>query len=465
MKQVFKIAALFILCSIVLMLIYVGITFPPVMAGMAAKTICSCVYVSGRTVESVKEKELLVFPGLSRAKINLNNTDSTVTAKILWRTSKAIFRKGLGCTLLASLDEAAIRKQEIKVADRPPVNQDLLPWPMGNIIYDSLLPQVRMDIVNQALEDAFSENDDEKPIFTHAVLAVYNGQIIAERYATGFDQNSVLMGWSMTKSIVNAMIGILVNEGKLDPDAPAPVPEWAGDERKDITLNHLLQASSGLEWSESYFIPTSDFHNMFIRSDDKAAYALSRKLAHTPGSYFQYSSGTTNILSRIIRQTVGDEQYYRFPYEKLFYKTGMNHAIIEPDGSGTFVGSSYSYATARDWARFGVLYLNEGRWNEEQLLPVGWVKYTTTPAPAADMGKYGAQWWLNSGKRNDPAIRKYPELPVDAFWADGFEEQYVMVIPSKKLVIVRLGVSHHGFDLAKLATELIRSLPEEDSSR
>jgi CubicO group peptidase (beta-lactamase class C family) len=225
-------------------------------------------------------------------------------------------------------------------------------------------------------------------------------------------------------------------------------------------LNNLLQASSGLKWSESYFSPTADFHSMFIKSDDKGAYAASRPLAHEPGTFFQYSSGSTNIISRIIRQTVGDTAYYKFAYKKLFYKIGMNHAIIEPDASGTYVGSSYSFASARDWARFGMLYLNDGMWKGERILPEGWVKYSVTPAPHAERGKYGAHWWLNSGDRDNPTDRMYPDLPADAYWADGFEEQYVMVIPSRELVIVRLGVSHHGFDFNALVKGVIAALPQ-----
>ena len=138
----------------------------------------------------------------------------------------------------------------------------------------------------------------------------------------------------------------------------------------------------------------------------------------------------------------------------------MNHAVIEADPSGTFVGSSYVFATARDWARFGLLYLNNGIFDGERILPEGWVTYSTQPAPGAPMGEYGAQWWLNRGAAGNAAIRKYPELPADAFWADGFEEQYVMVIPSENLVIVRLGVSHHGFDFTKLAVDIQKALPQ-----
>jgi hypothetical protein len=452
MLKVFKIFALLLLAVVVVALSYVVITFPPVMAGMAAKTMCSCVFVTGRTPESVRKKELQVFPGLPDANIALNYDDSTATAKILWRTSKAIFRKGLGCTLLASRSEGQVRAQPINLPAPPRLDPDTVSWPSGDLLSDTVFAGVDYDRIHSALDKAFIPRDPARPIFTHAVIAVYRGQIVAEKYAPGFDLHSKLMGWSMAKSITNALTGVLVKAGKLSVDGAAPVPEWQHDDRRNITLNHLLQASSGLAWSESYFNPTSNFHDMFIRSDDKGEYALSRKLKHKPGEFFEYSSGTTNILSRIIRHTVGDKLYYRFPYEALCYKIGMRSTLLEPDASGTFVGSSYCFATARDWARFGLLYLKGGIWNGEQVLPEGWVEYTTTPASSA-AGKYGAQWWLNRGRK-----AAYPTLPPDAFWADGFEEQYVMVIPSSDLVIVRLGVSHVGSGFEDLVQEVIRAV-------
>ncbi len=460
MKRFFKILFLSLLGLLLMTLIYVVITFPPVMAGMAAKTMCSCVFVSARTAESVKEKELQVFPGLSSSRIMVNEEDSTVTATVFWKTSKAIFRKGLGCTLLAQQPEENVRAQKFSLADVPQVNQDTIDWPSGDKTQKVLLPDGAYESINQALEQSFVESDPEHPLNTHAVVVVYKNQIIGERYAEGFDKNSRLMGWSMTKSIANALVGVLVKEGKLDINKSAPVSEWQNGPRSKITLHHLLQASSGLSWSESYFVPTSDFHQMFIRSDDKGGYAVSRELVHEPGTFFQYSSGTTNIISRIVRQTLGDPEYYRFPYQNLFYKIGMNHALIEPDASGTFVASSYSFASARDWARFGLLYLNDGVWNGERLLPEGWVKYSVTPASAAERGKYGAQWWLNAGDPKNSNVRIYPQLPTDAFWADGFEEQCVMVIPSRQLVIVRLGVSHHGVNFENLVDRIIKALPE-----
>lgn len=459
MKKFLKRTGLVVLALLMILFGYVVITFPPVMAGMAAKTMCSCVFVSGRTPQSVREKELQVFPGLASSEIQVNAADSTVSASILWKTSKAIFRKRLGCTLLSEHTEQEIRSQSPKLPATAPLS-DSVDWPSGDRIAPVSSSFADNKAIDNVIAEAFHDPDPDKPAFTHAVIAVYDGKIIAERYADGFDNHSILMGWSMTKSITNALVGILVQEGKLSVNSPAPVPEWQQDDRKKITINNLLQATSGLSWQESYFIPTSSFHNMFIKSDDKGSYAAGMSLENEPGEKWKYSSGSCNILSRIIRQTVGDDNYYKYPYEKLFFKVGMNHTLLEPDASGTFVGSSYCYGTARDWARFGMLYLNDGLWNGERILPEGWVKYSTTPASADGNGKYGALWWLNHGPENDPSKRLFPDLPQDTYMAEGFESQYVMVIPSKKLVLVRLGVSHHGFDISRLAAQIIKELPE-----
>ncbi len=438
-------------------ILFVLVNYPPILAGMASKLMCSCVYVMGRSPESVVQKELTVYPVMNTAKFEMKDS-SSVTAAVLWATRKSIYRKGLGCTLLAERTEEEVLQQHPQLPHPPTINQDSIPWPIGNQISDSTMKGVDYTKIQLALQEAFEETDPEKTKNTLAVVILFDGKIVGEKYAEGLDPNTPLMGWSMTKSLINGLVGVLVQEGKLSISEPAPVPEWQNDDRKNITLNDLLHASSGLQWDESYFFP-GDFHNMFMFSDDKGGYAASLKLKYKIGEHFEYSSGTTNLLSKIIRQTVGDEQYPRFAYEKLFYKIGMYHTLIEPDASGTFVGSSYGYASARDWARFGLLYLNDGVWNGERILPEGWVKYSSTPAPAAPQGEYGAHFWLNAGSQSNIENSYHPGIPHDEFGAEGFEEQFIFIIPSKKLVLVRLGISHHGFDDVGLTQKIISALP------
>jgi CubicO group peptidase (beta-lactamase class C family) len=273
---------------------------------------------------------------------------------------------------------------------------------------------------------------------------VYDGRIVAERYADGFDQDTPLIGWSMTKSVVNALLGILVKEGKLALDAPAPLPEWQGtdDPRRGITLAQLLHMTSGLAFDEDYADPLADVTYMLFGVPGAADFAVAKPLRATPGSLWSYSSGTTNILSYAIRRAVGDADYHAFPQRALFDRIGMTGAVLETDAAGTFVGSSFMYATARDWARFGLLYLQDGVWSGERILPEGWVAFSRSPAPAAPNGKFGAHFW--------PLIPEefrcgsdVPDLPEDAFHAVGHEAQFVTVIPSRKLVLVRLGAARY----------------------
>jgi len=201
---------------------------------------------------------------------------------------------------------------------------------------------------------------------------------------------------------------------------------------------------------------SSDATRMLFEKADMGGYTASRPLKAKAGSVFYYSSGNSNILSRIIRQTLGDSSYYSFPYQQLFYKLGMYSAVLEPDPSGTFVGSSYMYATARDWARFGLLYLNDGVYNNERILPEGWVAKSTRPA-SADRQGYGYQIWLNTG--GDTLIKKYAAAPADMFYADGFESQLIFVIPSKKMVVVRLGLTqHNNFNANKFLQDVLSAI-------
>ena len=438
----------------------------PIGTGYTAKILCSSVFVSMRDPEAVLNEDLAIArKNFISAEVDYEG--KSVTASIMGLIKRcAIFREGLGCTLIIGTSEDALRKQAVVDRKRLPRETTGLPWPTGDLIStEELPPGMGTQALNAARDEAFSEPDPDRPRRTRAVVVVYDGHIIAERYAPGFSQETALIGWSMTKSVTSALTGILVGQGKLSIEGRAPVPEWSGpgDPRRAVTLDHLLRMSSGLEFLEEYESnPRSDCNVMLFASHDAAAYAIDKPLEAEPGSKWSYSSGTTNIISRIIRHAVGgtDADYLAFPRRELFDKIGMRSVIIEPDPSGTFLGSSNMYATARDWARFGLLYLQDGAWEGERILPEGWVEYTRTPTPHAPPDKpYGAQFWLNTGEKE----RWLPSLPADLYSARGYEGQYITIIPSRKTVVVRLGcaVDHKdSWDHESFIASILKAVPE-----
>ena len=418
--------------GLVLGIRYAWFSFP-IMSGFTAKNMCSCVFVAGRPDSSVAAEELGDFP-LSLADYEVDVDKKSVTATVFGMAKKkAFYREGLGCTLVIELSEDAIRKQ---VAPAVVVTQT------DTAIQNFTIADSNLDVANlsQVIKAHVNAVNEEGRHEARAVVVLYDGKLLAEQYAPGFDKNSRMLGWSMAKSVTSALIGLLVKQGKLDVNKPAPVPEWGNekDKRHGITLRHLLQQTSGLDFEENY-AKYSDATRMLFNKADMAAYAASRPIKVAPGSEFYYSSGNANILSRIVRQAVGDPNYYSFIYDSLFRKIGMHTAVMEPDASGTMVGSSYVFATARDWAKFGLLYYNNGMVNGQQLFSNDWVKQTVAPFAADRLQQYGYQFWLNGFNKEDPSQRKFPAAPADMFYAGGYAGQNVFVIPSKKLVIVRLG--------------------------
>jgi CubicO group peptidase (beta-lactamase class C family) len=427
--------------------------------GFVAKVVCSDVFVGG----FAPEQALGDLPDEPVAKLVRTRIDverQRVRASVpLVAGREARYRDGLGCTLvsgdtsvIATLASAAVPRRLSTVADA---------WAVDSAAADD---GVRVDTaaLEAVLDDAFSEPADAPARRTRAVVIVHRGRIIAERYADGFGPHTRFTGWSMTKSVTSALVGVLVARGMLDPSANALRPEWraADDPRRDITLDNLLRMSSGLAFDESYS-PTGGATRMLFAERDAAAVAAARPLLHTPGTRFSYSSGTTNIISALIRQTLrSDSAYINLPRAALFDRIGMTSAVIEPDPAGTLVGSSFMYATARDWARFALLYLNDGVLDGERVLPAGWVRYSVTPAPAAPLGEYGAHWWLNAGAPGDSTRRLWPDLPQDVYSASGFQGQYAMVVPGHELVIVRLGVTadDRSWSMNDFAARLIRAV-------
>ena len=459
-KRVIKyVLILIVLAAVSYGIYYCWVSFP-IVSGYGAKNMCSAIFLAGRSEQTEREQELNFSP-MSLGKFTVDYADSSVTGSVFgFAKRKAIYRSKLGATLVNELSENEIRNQHFRLAEKPRINVDTIAWPLGDKINPTSDTSIDMSKLQQAVQDMFVENDTSKLVRTRAAIILHNGNIIAEKYGEGFTKDTKLTGWSMTKSIMNALTGILVKEGKLQIDEAAPVPEWkdANDPRHSITIKNLLQQTTGLEFLEDYS-KNSDATRMLFEKADMGAYTASHKLKDKPGSVFYYSSGNTNILSRIIRQTIGEEDYHAFPYEQLFYKIGMYNTVLEPDASGTFVGSSYSYATARDWARFGLLYLNDGVFNNQRILPEGWVQATATPAPAANRGQYGFQFWLNRGAKNNSDNRIYPHCPTDMFNADGYEGQYVFIIPSKNLVIVRLGLTQHdNYDADRFVSEVVAAV-------
>lgn len=443
---------------IISIIYYTWISFP-IISGFNAKQMCTCIFVSGRTEISIDTSDLGEFP-LNVATNTVNLKDSSVTSTVLGLAKKkAIYRKGIGCTLINGISEKNVRSQ-VYVISPPPEDTDTLPWPDGDNILDTLPAGVDKIKLGDVVNRAFTEPLPGKKQRTRAVIVVYKGQLIAEKYAPGFNKDMKMCGWSMAKSFTSAMIGILVKQRKLDIMQPAPVPEWSNvdDPRHVITIQNLLQQTSGLSWEEAY-TKSSDVTRMLFQKEDMAAYAASHPLAHKPGTFFNYSSGNSNILSRIIRQTVGEEQFHSFPFKELFYKIGMFRTNMEPDASGTYVGSSYVNATARDYARFGLLYCNDGVWNGEHILPEDWVKQSTTAFPADPLQHYGFQFWLNGYDKDHPTKRKDPDVPVDMFYCDGFGYEMIYIIPSKHLVVVRLGLTlDRSFDENAFLKDIIGSI-------
>jgi CubicO group peptidase (beta-lactamase class C family) len=290
-----------------------------------------------------------------------------------------------------------------------------------------------------ALDWGFAEPDPERLRRTRALLVMQDGKLVAERYAPGFGPDTPLAGWSMAKTALNALVGVLVGQGELHLEAPVHVPEWQGDARSHITLDQLLRMSSGLEFSEEYGDLLQDVTVMLLLQPSAAAFAAAKPLVYPPGSHWYYASGTSNILSRLIRTSVGEDRYRRLSRDALFGPLGMDSAVLELDATGDYVASSFMYATARDWAKLGQLLVQDGVWQGRRMLPAGWVRYSTTPVPADLNGEYGAHLWLKipeSLRGPDPV-----PLPPDSFHAIGFESQFVTVVPSRRAVLVRLGLT------------------------
>ncbi|MBK8884347.1 MAG: serine hydrolase [Bacteroidales bacterium] len=446
-KRIFYGIAAFLGAIILAACIYLN-SLLPIITGYAAKNLCSAVFVSGRLPEDVENLDLN-FSFIKFTRNNVDYGDKSVTSRFLWGRSKAIYRDGFGTTLLRDVNEESLRKIKYPGGTEPGYSQDTIKWPLGDIIPDSVTG-VDLKALSDVTGKVINDNAYNGNVFAFIVL--HKGIPVAEAYKPDFNQHTRLLSWSMAKSFTNAMVGILVRQGRVDIEKPAGIEEWKDDERNAITLNNLMQMQSGLEWNEDYG-NRSDVTLMLHCESNMGEFAWEQKEEFPAGSHWYYSSGTTNIVSYLIREELGnDSLYYNFEDTELFNKIGMPDAVFEVDASGTRVGSSYLYATARDYARFGLLYLNNGVFNGERILPEGWVKYSTDVASASG-GLYGSFFWLNKS-------HKLPSAPEDMYACDGHDGQHIYILPTQEMVVVILGYSpvSNPVDTDRLLKDIVNTV-------
>ena len=433
---------------------------PKVVTGFVANVLCTETFVSGLDPARVFAETTSAMPGAGLISWALDyhvdraRKDVTVTLFGLGR-SHAVYRgEGLGCYL----DHGS---PAIDIALSPPeARPALLPEIAGPSI---VLPQTTK--LAAALDRAFAEPDKSTPRNTRAIVVMRDGRIIAERYAEGVGIDTPLLGFSATKSVIAALAGILVYKGALKLHDPVPIVAWrgAGDARGAITLDHLLRHTAGLALGSSLQASLASalepVNRMKFMEPDMATYAESMPLASAPGETWNYHDGNTVILAHLIRQAAGGRaaDMMRFARQELFEPLGMRHVTLEFDASGNAEGSSQLLASARDWARFGQLYVNDGMAGGKRILPEGWVKYSATPTPGAWVGQ-GAGFWTNQGDSFGATYRTERGWPRDALYAKGTIGQYVIVVPSERLVIVRLGRSPNWPPEADGVFDLVRDV-------
>lgn len=411
----------------VAVILFVFFNYPKlnILSGYAAKNTGSSVFLAGRTLEFTDANDNNFSP-VNLATNAVNKEEKYATSSTFGLlTRKAIYREGLGAVLV----NKDFDPSEVPLVPKRSVPNDSIAYPYGNGPQkDTIFANVDYDKLNKKVSSIF--NNVNK---TRAVIVIYKGQIIAEKYAEGFNKDSRILGWSMTKSIMSTVFGVMQHQGKINVQDKAPVAAWQNDDRKEITLHNLLQMNSGLEWDENYD-EISDVTKMLFLENDMTQMQIDKPFVGKSDETWNYSSGTTNLLSRILRQELGSQQeYLDYWYREFIDKIGMNSMVIETDMAGHYVGSSYAWATPRDWGKFGLLYLNRGNWNGEQIFASQWTDYITQPTPTS-RGTYGAQFWLN-------AEGKFKDLPKNMFYADGYQGQFVFVIPDKDLVVVRMALS------------------------
>ncbi len=414
-------------------------------AAMSAHHLCAGLWVVGRdyqrSADQIIAEDMAPFPNLGwqdsfEYQVNQDRRTTTVSAPHAVPRS-ARYTGDQGCVILPT-GETDVHFTPVALTRGTP-DPTTREWPMGDRDARGTFAEVQQTGVEAALDWAMAQ-----PQNTRAIVAVYNGRIIGERYAPGFTKDTPQLSWSEGKSLTATLIGLLVQQGHLNIEDPAPVPAWQHDDdpRRTIRLKDLLQMSSGLDFTNlgltgaTAFSETNEHMRVYFDGLDVFAHVLGQPTGIRPGSQWRYRNSDPLTLGWIIKETVeaNGEEYLRFPQRALFDRIGAHSPVLETDPYGHFILSGYDYLSARDWARFGLLYLWEGLWLGERILPNDWAEFVSTPAPGDGGDGYGGLFWLNRGGAMD-------RVPPDAYWASGLMGQTTMIIPSRDLVVVRLGPS------------------------
>lgn len=415
-----------------------------VSTALTAKLGCSSYFVSGFSQKQTVTDLSSYSPVANMVTMEYQEDLKQVTSDLFGMAkTSATYREGIGCTL----DSENTNRLDLITVSTPKV-KDLEEWPLGS------LASYEAPIIQGAL-NSMLRSDNEKGYNTRAMLVVQHGQVLAESYGHNITKNTPLLGWSMGKSLTAIMLGHLEFNGVIDKNPTNLFTQWQNDKRSELTLEQLLQMSSGLEFDETY-APGSDATHMLFTATSASDVAMNSPQGNTPSARFSYSSGTTNLLSRFIHETLGNDtqQTYDFLVKQVFTPLGMGHSTFEVDASGVLVGSSYIYSSGQDWARLGLLMLNQGEINGHRLLSKDWVKRATAPNISNNDKRYGFQFWLNAGEQE----LRWPTLPSDAYAMLGNRKQSVMIIPSEDVVLVRLGWSAGSYPMEKNYRKLLELL-------
>jgi len=399
--------------------------------GIVSHTVCTAVFVSGIDGDAAYQAALVPMPAIGAFDWGLR-----------YRVDRP--HRRVTTTLLGGYEETASYEDGAGCQSHPGGHPAPLPIDADGAGPDVVAPTSAA--LQSAIDGAFAPTASGDGQRTKAVVVMHHGVIVGERYATGYGVSTPVPGYSDTKSVMSALAGVLVREGKLDPMAPAPIATWATDRRHAITIDHLLRMRSGLAWDESLSGGADDAARMWFLEPDMASLPLSRGVAWTPGSRWQYASGNSVVVARIVRDLAGGtgDDVLRFAERELFAPLGMHHVVLALDATGTPNGASGMLASPRDWARFGELYLADGKVGEQRILPEGWVTYAASPQSDAWVG-YGAGFWTNRGESEGARRRRNWGMPEGSFFASGIFGQVILVDPADDLVIARFGWSHGNF--------------------